>query len=107
MGGARKCQQTTTEALTKVCSEAISRVHKFEGEMLGVRSPGCPGVLSMDRDINVGTSAMAKLLCMNQMLHRDNEVRNLHDCPDVCSGTNFRLGYKGNSQYFLQSISYS
>ena len=43
-----KCQQTTPEALTKVCSETISRVHKLEGEMLGVRSAGCPGALCMD-----------------------------------------------------------
>ena len=44
MRGAMKCQQTTSEALTKVCSETISRVHKLEGEMLGVRSPGCADV---------------------------------------------------------------
>ena len=44
MRGAMKCQQTTSEALTNVCSETISRVHKLEGEMLGVRSPGCPDV---------------------------------------------------------------
>ncbi|KAK2170819.1 hypothetical protein NP493_1137g00029 [Ridgeia piscesae] len=44
MRGAMKCQQTTPEALTKVCSETISRVHKLESEMLGVRSPGCPDV---------------------------------------------------------------
>ena len=39
-----KCQQTRSVALTKVCSETISRVHKLEGEMLGVRYPGCPDV---------------------------------------------------------------
>ena len=45
-----KCQQTMSEALTKVFSETISRGHKLEGEMLGVRSSGWPGALCMDRD---------------------------------------------------------
>ena len=44
MRGAIRCQQTTSEALTKVCSEAISIMHKLEGEILGMRSPGCPDV---------------------------------------------------------------
>ena len=48
-----KCQQTTSEALKKVCSETISRVHKLEGEMLGMRSPGCP-------DVNVRVTAKCK-----------------------------------------------
>ena len=41
MRGCLKWQQTTSEAFTKACSLTISRVHKLEGEMLGVKSRGC------------------------------------------------------------------
>ena len=53
-----KCQQTTSEALTKVFSETISRGHKLEGEILVCRLPW--GIMHGPRQLIVRDNAIVR-----------------------------------------------
>ena len=45
---------------------------------------------------------MAKLVCMNRTLDRDNEVRHLRDCPDVLIWANCRRGESAKPQLIVR-----